>query len=143
MKTIIQPPEVYVKDTETEKGRGAYALRDFKEGELVEECPVIILLRPIDLLPPRLKTMVFNWGALTNTSASSALSLGFGSMYNHANPASLRYEANLENQSMRYFAVRDIKKDEELTINYNAGGGSHISDKDTWFEGRGIKLIKD
>jgi len=143
MKTTIQPPEVYVKDTGTEKGRGAFAIRDFKEGELVEECPVIILLRPIDLLPPRLKTMVFNWGALTKSSASSALSLGFGSMYNHANPACLRYEANPENQSMRYIAVRDIKKNEELTINYNEGGGSHVSEKDTWFEGRGIKLIKD
>ena len=104
---------------------------------------MIILLRPIDQLPPRLKTMVFNWGNLTSSSPSNALSLGFGSMYNHDNPANLRYEASVENESMRYFAVRDIKKDEELTINYNAGGGSHISDNNSWFEGRGIKLIHE
>lgn len=141
MKTTIQSPDVYIKDTGTIKGRGAYAARDFHEGDIVEECPVIILIRPIDMLPPRLKTMVFNWGALTKTSASNALALGFGSMYNHDNPASLRYEAILENESMRYIATRDIKKDEELTINYNAGGGSNVSEKDTWFEGRGIELL--
>ena len=142
MINTIQSPDVYIKDTGTEKGRGAYAARDFKAGELIEECPVIVLIRPIAQLPPRIKTMVFNWGNLTKTQASTALALGFGSMYNHANPASIRYEAVLENESMRYIAVRDIKKDEELTINYNAGGGSHVSDKDSWFEARGIALLK-
>lgn len=137
----IYSPDTVVKDTGTVKGRGVYALRDFKEGELIEECPVIILIRPINQLPPRLKTMVFNWGSLTKTSAATALALGFGSMFNHDNPANVRYEAVLENESMRYLAVRDIKKDEELTINYNAGGGSHISEEDSWFKVRGIKLL--
>jgi len=141
MKETINAPDVYVKDTGTVKGRGAFAARDFSKGDVVEECPVIILLRPIEQLPPRLKTMVFNWGNLTNGPAANALALGFGSMYNHANPASLRYEASAENESMKYIAVQDIKKDEELTINYNEGGGSHISKKDTWFKGRGIELL--
>lgn len=143
MIETLNSPDVYVKDTGTQKGRGAFAARAFKEGDLVEECPVIILLRPIDQLPPRLKTMVFNWGNLTKSSASNALALGFGSMYNHDNPASLRYEASAENESMLYIATRDIKKDEELTINYNAGGGSHISDNNSWFERRGIDLIQE
>jgi len=81
MITPINSPDVYVKDTGTKKGRGAFAAKNFKKGDLVEECPVIILLRPIDQLPPRLKIMVFNWGNLTNSPPSNALSLGFGSMY--------------------------------------------------------------
>jgi hypothetical protein len=97
----------------------------------------------VNELPPRIKTMVFNWGNLTKTQPSSALALGYGSLYNHANPASLTYEAVLENQSMRYIATRDIKKGEELTINYNAGGGNNVSNKDNWFDQRGIELLEE
>lgn len=142
MISAIQSADIFVKETGTKKGRGVFSARKFSEGELVEECPVIVLIRPLDRLPPRLQTVVFNWGSLTKTSASNALVLGFGSMYNHDNPASLRYEASLENESMRYIAVRDIKKNEELTINYNTGGGSHISETDSWFKARNIELIK-
>ncbi len=129
----IQPADIYVKDTGTIKGRGVFALRDFVAGEIVEECPVIILLRAYEQLPPRIKTMVFNWGNLAKTTPSYALALGFGSLYNHDNPANLLYEAMPIDNTIAYIAVRAIKKDEELTINYNAGGGSHLSVEDSWF----------
>ena len=72
----IHPADVYVKDTGTIKGRGVFALRDFAEGEVVEQCPVIILLRAYDQLPPRIQTMVFNWGNLAKTNPSYAHVLG-------------------------------------------------------------------
>ena len=137
----IYPAEVVVKDTGTIKGRGVFALRDFAKGEIVEQCPVIILLRAYDQLPPRIKTMVFNWGNLAKTNPSYALSLGYGSLYNHDNPANMRYEAIPEDSTIRYIAVRDIKNDEELTINYNAGGGSHISEEDSWFKQHNIVIF--
>lgn len=137
----IQPSDIYVKDTGTIKGRGVFALRDFAQGEIVEQCPVIILLRAYEQLPPRIKTIVFNWGNLAKTNPSFALSLGYGSLYNHDNPANLRYEAVPDNTTIHYIAVRAIKKDEELTINYNAGGGSHVSEEDTWFKQHNIAPI--
>jgi|SRR5450830_146140 len=137
----IYPADIVVKDTGTIKGRGVFALRDFAEGEIVEQCPVIILLRAYDQLPPRIQTMVFNWGNLAKTNPSYALALGFGSLYNHANPASLRYEAMPDDSTIHYIAVRAIQKDEELTINYNAGGGSHASEDDTWFKQHNIEPI--
>jgi len=143
MIEAIQSVDARVEDTGTEKGRGVFANRDFAEGELVEACPVIVLLRPYDQLPPRIQTVVFNWGNLAKTTPSHALSLGYGSLYNHDNPANLRYEAVLENEAIHYIAVRAIHKDEELTINYNAGGGSHLSNKDSWFINHGIELISD
>lgn len=143
MIDTIHSPDVYVKDTGTVKGRGAFAQRDFAAGEIVEECPVIILLRPYEQLPLRLKTMVFNWGNLAKTSPCHALALGFGSMYNHDNPASLRYEADTENDAMRYIAARAIKEDEELTINYNASSGGHESEEDTWFQQHQIEVLSE
>lgn len=138
----IYPADIVVKDTGTIKGRGVFALRDFAIGEIVEQCPLIILLRAYDQLPPRIQTMVFNWGNLANTSPSYALALGFGSLYNHGNPASLRYEAKPDDNSIQFIAVRDIQKDEELMINYNAGGCSHVSDDDTWFRKHNIVPIQ-
>jgi len=137
----ISPADVYIKDTGTIKGRGVFAGKAFSAGELVEACPVIVLLRPLDELPPRIKTIVFSWGSLTDTAPSNALSLGYGSLYNHDNPANLRYEAVPDNEALHYIAVRDIKKDEELTVNYNAGGGAPSSDNDSWFKQRGIELL--
>ncbi len=137
----IYPSDIVVRDTGTLKGRGVFAMRDFAEGEMIEQCPVIILLRAYDQLPPRIQTMVFNWGNLAKTTPSYALALGFGSLYNHANPANLRYEAIPEDNAIHYIAVRTIQKDEELTINYNAGGGSHLSEVDTWFQQHNIVPI--
>ena len=141
MINTIHSADVYIKDTGTVKGRGAFARHDFAEGDIVEQCPIIILLRSFEQLPPRMQTMVFNWGNLANTTPSHALALGFGSLYNHDNPANMRYQAVPDNEAINYIAVRAIKKDEELTINYNAGGGSHLSDKDTWFERHKIAIL--
>lgn len=134
----IHSPDLYIKDTSTVKGRGVFANRVFSEGDIVEIAPVIILLRPFEQLPPRLKTIVFNWSNLAKTNPSHALALGFGSLYNHDNPANLRYEADVDNQALCYIAVRTIQKDEELTINYNAGGGNHVSEDDNWFKQHNI-----
>ena len=138
----IYPADVYVKDTGTIKGRGVFASRDFSAGELVEACPIIILLRPAAQLPPRIKTIVFSWKDLRKTSPSSALVLGLGSIYNHDNPSNMRYEAIPENEAMHYITVRDVQKDEELTVNYNAGGGGPTSDNDSWFKEHGIELLR-
>lgn len=142
MNNTIYAPQVYVKHTGTEKGRGAYAGRDYKKGEVVEECPVIVLFRQPDQLAPRIKTIIFNWGSLTNSAPSNALVLGYGSIYNHNNPANMIYKGDMDNHSIKYIAARDIKKDEELTVNYNNAGGSHISKEDNWFELHNIKRIE-
>lgn len=138
MISTLYSPDVYIKDTGTLKGRGAFANRDFAEGEIVEKCPVIILLRHFESLPPRIKTIAFNWGNLAKTNPSHALALGFGSLYNHDNPAKLRYKADPADEAIIFFAVCAINKDEELTINYNASGGSHLSKSDSWFERHNI-----
>lgn len=55
--------------------------------------------------------------------SAHAVALGYGSLFNHDNPASLRYEADPGNLSLRFIATRDIAAGEELTINYNAPQG--------------------
>ncbi len=137
----ITPPSVYVKDTGTPKGRGVFAARGFTAGETVEECPVILLRKPYEVLHKELKTVVFHWPVPEGAAATQALALGYGSLYNHANPSNLRYETDGEALVLRLIAVGRIEVGEELTINYSADGGAHTADEDWWFEEKGIEQL--
>ncbi len=141
MKRIISP-DVYVEDTGTEKGRGVFAKRNFTQDELIEAAPVLVLFKPFQELPLRIRRIVYNWQNLTHgENYSSGLIYGYGSMYNHNNPANMRYEANAEDEVMYYYAARDIQKDEELTVNYNDTQGAPDSEEDNWFKKQNIKPI--
>jgi hypothetical protein len=141
MNTLMTRPDLCIRDTGPERGRGVFALRRFAADELVEAAPILVLKVDYDSLPAQLKTYVFDWTALTGVPRSQAVALGYGSMYNHANPANLRYIADARANVMRYVAVRDIGPDEELTINYNALGGVHEWDDDNWFERAEIEMV--
>ena len=136
----IHPPSVYVKDTGTASGRGVFASRGFKSGETVEVCPVVVVNTLANNLPEEIACILFGWSYLVTRQAGprTAVVLGYGSMYNHNNPANMRYEADDRLKTLRFIAVRDIVPDEELTVNYNAYGGGPEWNENKWFEDKGI-----
>jgi hypothetical protein len=134
----IHAPSVYVRHTRTPKGRGAFALRAFAAGETVERCPVVLFSASFSAVPEELRTLLFNWGVLAGGPNMHCLPLGYGGMYNHDNPANMRYEADAPGGVLHFVAIRDIAADEELTVNYNAHGGGHESAEDTWFKTLGV-----
>jgi uncharacterized protein len=138
---LLTSPNVYVKDTGTPKGRGVFARAGFAGGQVVEVCPVVLLRMPFEELPAGVERLVFNWERLAGVPGTQALALGYGSLYNHDNPANLRYEADETGLLLRLTAVRDIPAGEELTINYNADGGAPVWDDDNWFERMGVEPI--
>jgi hypothetical protein len=137
----ISSPSVYIKETGTAKGRGAYASRAHARGETVEACPVVLFSGAYTAVPEEVRKLLFNWGVLANTDSGHCLALGYGSLYNHANPANMRYEADAVSRLLRFIAIRDIAADEELTVNYNAVGGGHESEQNTWFTGMGVEVF--
>ena len=143
MTEIITPPKTYIKDTNTIKGKGVFASQDYTVGETIEIAPVVILLAAYPTLPPRLKTRVFNWGDLTQGPAASALALGYGSLYNHANPANMKFIAHSKTETISFIAIKPISKDDELTINYNGPDGNASSKQDDWFNRQGITLLEE
>jgi hypothetical protein len=138
---VLNPPSIYINDTGTPKGRGVFAARRFAAGEVVEECPVVLIKKPYEMLHKELKTFVFYWPVPEGAAARQALALGYGSLYNHANPSNLRYETDGEALVLRLVAATDVERDEELTINYNSDDGAPTSDEDWWFEEKGVKLV--
>lgn len=108
-----------------EKGRGVFALRDFKKGEVLENAPVI---------PVSKESVVENgeapdgyllqWDGLFENE-EFCMPLGYIMMYNHADEPNIEIENDMEEYTMTVKAARDIKKGEELCWNYSC---------DKWWE---------
>jgi hypothetical protein len=138
---LLSAPGVCIKDTGTAKGRGVFALRAFAAGEEVEVCPVLLFRMPLKRLPAEFRRFVYDWAQLAGARGTNALALGYGSMYNHSNPANLRYEADASGSLLRLFAARAVAAGEELTINYNVPDGESEPEDDYWFEMNGVTPI--
>ncbi len=97
------------------KGRGVFARAPIRKGTVIEHVPVLVV--PIKNLVgglenPTLRKYFYIWG-----KGTVAISLGYGSLYNHSYAPNAEYEHST--RSMIYRALRNIKKGEEITINYN------------------------
>ena len=141
MTLNLRPPDIYVGDTGTTKGRGVFAHAPIERHRLVEVAPVIVFRA--HALPRIVATILFNWEELAKEPNARAIAFGYASLYNHANPANLRYEADAQGRAIKFIAVRDIAPGEELTINYNARGGGPTWPNDHWFETYGITRLAE
>lgn len=110
------------------KGRGVFARRPIRKGEVIERVPVIVL--SLDeyaksLGQGVLKDYCFAWG-----KNQVALALGYGSLYNHSYQPNARYEDDGPS-SKAFIARRAIAEGEEITVNYNGKPGSRAK---VWFD---------
>jgi hypothetical protein len=138
----LLPPDVYVADTGTAKGRGVFAARAFLAGQTVEIAPVVVFTPGNDELPDSIKRILFNWGHFVGIPGLRAIALGYGSLYNHDDSSNLNCEANDSQQQLRFIALRDIAAGEELTINYDGGSARPEGHKETWFKRLGVTKIE-
>jgi SET domain-containing protein len=112
------------------RGRGIFAKREFKNGETIEISPIIILGKndTSRINPTNLYNYYFSWG---DDSKSSAIALGYGSLYNHSYSPSAIYEKRFNDGKIVFKAIRDINSGEEITVNYN---GQPEDKTPIWFE---------
>ena len=118
--------------------RGVYAPRALQAGEIVEVCPVVLLPGPFTALSWHVRRITFPWCLLTGEGDAHAIAYGYGGIYNHANPANLRYSALADIGCLQFTAARPIQEGEELTINFNSLTGEVSSQADTWFQQLGL-----
>ncbi|HEX3935527.1 MAG TPA: SET domain-containing protein-lysine N-methyltransferase, partial [Puia sp.] len=119
---------LYIRDTKG-KGRGVFCTRRIPAGEEFEICPLLILpagdYRVVTAC--RLTDYVYN---VDKEERLVGLSLGFGSLYNHATDANAAYYMDVALQRMIYYAVVDIPRGTEICINY---GGKLGEEATEWF----------
>ncbi len=118
--------KTYIKMTE-EFGRGVYAEKSITEGEVVEIAEVLLLSEQdtwaVNQTGLKDYTFVVSENLdYTFTDNQDCLVLGNGELYNHSQEPNVKYELiNLNGRKQMYFtALRDIKPDEQLFIDYNA-----------------------
>jgi SET domain-containing protein len=92
------------------------AARDIKKGELIERCPVIFVpdTQCDDLEKTSLSHYYYCWN-----DEKHAVVLGYCVLTNHSYTPNAEFKKNIKNKTMDYYALKDIKKDEEILINYN------------------------
>lgn len=120
---------LYVRPSD-HSGRGVFAGRRFAKGELIEEAPVLVVpahQRPV-LDRTALYDYYYGWGANLD---EGAIALGFGSLYNHSYRPNATYVKDFQARTVRFFALRDIEANEEITLNYN---GDPDDQSPVWFE---------
>ncbi|CAN5119389.1 SET domain-containing protein-lysine N-methyltransferase [soil metagenome] len=100
-------------------GRGVFATKNIPAGTVVEVAPVLVLSiqdrKAIE--ETRLFHYIFEWG---KSKRLGCMAFGYMSMYNHDYTANCEYEMDYEESTMTVRTLRQLKKGDELYINYNA-----------------------
>lgn len=121
MNKIPASEKIYVSKSKIpDSGRGVFAKVDIKKGEIIETCPVIEIPKEdfANINQSFLVTYFFSFG---ENKDKLVIALGFGSIYNHTYTPNATYRRLEKDQIMEFVALKDIKKDEEITVNYNNG----------------------
>lgn len=120
---------VYAAGTK-KTGRGVFTKTSIAAGTLIELAPVIVMSGAERKLLDQtlLHDYIFEWG---EDRGQCAVALGLISMYNHSFQANCEYDMYFEKEAMTVKAVRNIKRGEELFINYNGDWNSKLP---VWFE---------
>ena len=120
-KGYIQSPLLIVRYAKArgKGGRAVYARKNISRGTLVEWAPCIMI--PEDEVGfdfgQVLPWYVFEWGK-QDGKVMNGLALGYISLYNHSYDPNAYYEME-EPDCITIWAMEDIAKGTEITINYN------------------------
>jgi SET domain-containing protein len=132
MNKLLSSDKIYVSKSKIPNGgRGVFAKVTIKKGEIIEECPVIEIPKhdASSINTSMLVTYIYYLG---KTKERLMVVLGFGSIYNHSYQPNAQYKEKYKDKKIDFIAMRDIKKDEEITVNYSQGKQKY---KDPlWFE---------
>ena len=118
-----------MKIQRTKYGRGVFAAKDYKAGDVIEESQIIALSesdsRKID--DTLLYDYYFSWGEKDN---QAAIALGNGSLFNHSYSPNAQYTKNIDQGLITFSAIKPIQKGQEILVNYN---GDPSSENPLWF----------
>jgi SET domain-containing protein len=113
--------KIYLSDSNIENaGRGVFAAVAIKGGETIELAPVVEVSEVPEADYPLKKTELFNYYFRWRENVV-AVGMGFASLYNHSWEPNATYKKKVEEDLLEFVAIKDIAKDEEITVNYNYG----------------------
>lgn len=108
-------------------GFGVYAKENIPNGIYVEMAPAIVFERSAHSI-----TAPFLKYALAWHNETLALPLGWIGIYNHSDENNCHFSTNIVDELIGILTVKDILKEEQLTVNYGPD----------WFSSRQIEKLK-
>lgn len=134
MIKLLPSNKVYVKKSKIPKaGRGVFAKVGIKQGEIIEICPIIKVPKN-DLSKLNESFLVTYFIYFGKNKEQIALALGFGSIYNHSNKPNAVFKIKLKEELIEFVALSNVKKDNEITFNYNGSDNKKVHKNPLWFE---------
>jgi SET domain-containing protein len=129
MPLSTQIPCLYIINNE-QRGRSVLTSEHIPKDSIIEICPVIILSEEDtkNIHKTHLHDYYFVWDI---EKGSSAIALGYGSLYNHSETPNAEIELDYSETCIRFIATRDIDNGEEITIDYIAAKDENIK---LWFD---------
>lgn len=117
MIPAFRAPGLHVRLT-NDMGLGVFAGKMIRKGAIIERCPVLPLTRPEErkVQSISLRDYTFAWGV---RPCLSCVVLGWGALYNHSDWPNATYKQIKKRKQMEFVALRDIKKDEQIFIDYD------------------------
>ena len=115
------------------KGKGAFAKKDIKKNTVIDIANVI-LISDNDYKKVK-KTVLYDYCYIWEDPKhkpdfKNAITLSISQFINHSYKPNIKYLYDYKEKAIEYSAIKDIKKGEELTVNYNG----LVSDKSpVWF----------
>ncbi|MGA8053120.1 MAG: SET domain-containing protein-lysine N-methyltransferase [Burkholderiales bacterium] len=111
------------------RGKGVFAQRRFRAGDVIERAPVLVL-SDADwkrVRKTRLFDYAFCWG---EDGELAAIAMGLGSYYNHDEAPNARSLEKPDEGVLEFIALRDIAPGEEIVIDYTGA----YEDARVWFD---------
>jgi SET domain-containing protein len=127
-----QSKKIIIKFSCPEMGLGVFATEDIDKDEMIERCPLIKLGWRIRYHgDPQIRKYCFPSNCACSDcqkdSPFAFLSLGYGMLYNHQDENNCRTNFDYKNLICDYVAIKPIKKDDEIFINY---GNFYFTDRE-------------
>lgn len=115
----IAGADIAWREIDEVKGRGVFALRDFKKDEVIEIAPVIPVSKDsITQDGGAPDGYLLDWDG-NYEDEEFCMPLGYIMMYNHSPEANIWLDQDFDKYTMTARALRDIKAGEELCWDYN------------------------
>jgi hypothetical protein len=94
-------------------GRGVYAKRPFRRGEVVEVAPVVVVPKKQIRMKDKLIHYVFEWNR-----TCYGVALGYGSLFNHSDKPDVEFSLDRRKRVITFRAVRPIRVGQEVMTSY-------------------------
>ena len=134
-KDTFAPSKGIVKKSNI-SGYGVFAIEDIKAGDMIEECPAVLLDSTFSQNKDWvLNRYAFTWhanGEIDRVNGSTmALVLGNGMLYNHDDLPNAYFVQDAYLKVFRLYAISNIKTGDEITWYYGEGYANRLREERT------------